>query len=55
MVDKNFNIYSYSLLLSIVSYQAAILNGEIEVAEKFFNEIPDIHYNKLAKFLESND
>jgi coatomer subunit beta' len=26
MVDKNFNIYSYALLLSVINYQAAILN-----------------------------
>ena len=47
MVDKNFNIYSYSLLLSVVSYQAAILNGELEEAEQVFKHIPDSHYNKL--------
>ena len=55
MVDKNFNIYSYSLLLSVVSYQAAILNGELEEAEQVFKHIPDSHYNKLAKFLETNN
>jgi len=32
MVDKNFNIYSYQLNLALVSYQAAILSGEIEQA-----------------------
>jgi len=30
MVDKKFNIYSYSLMLGVVNYQAAILSGEIE-------------------------
>ena len=55
MVDKNFNIYSYSLLLSVVSYQAAILNGELEEAEQVFKHIPESHYNKLAKFLETNN
>jgi coatomer subunit beta' len=55
MVDKNFNIYSYTLILAVVSYQAAILNGEVELAQTFFKDIPDTHYNKIAKFLESND
>lgn len=32
MVDKNFNIYSYQLILALVSYQAEILNGNIEGA-----------------------
>lgn len=30
MVDKNFNIFTYSLLLSVVNYQAAIMNGNFE-------------------------
>lgn len=55
MVDKNFNIYSYQLILALVSYQAAILNQEIDEAQKFFSQIPDTHYTKLAKFLETND
>ena len=55
MVDKNFNIYSYSLILAVVSYQAAILSGEVEQAQKFFSQIPETHYNKLAKFLEANE
>ena len=37
MVDKNFNIYSYSLILAVVSYQASIMNGEVEEAQKFFS------------------
>jgi len=32
MVDKNFNIFTYSLLLSVVNYQAAIMNGNFEEA-----------------------
>ena len=36
LVDKNFSIYSYSLILAVVSYQACILNGEEEEARKYF-------------------
>jgi|TARA_B110000285_G_C15097838_1_gene603154 coatomer subunit beta' len=36
MVDKNFNIFTYSLLLSVVNYQAAIMNGNFEEAQTFF-------------------
>lgn len=36
MVDKNFNVYSFQLILALVSYQAAILNGEVDQAQKFF-------------------
>ena len=55
LVDKNFNIYSYSLLLSVVNYQAAIMNENFELANQFFGSIPQEYYNKLAKFLEAND
>lgn len=55
MVDKNFNVYSFQLILALVSYQAAILNGEIDEAQKYFSQIPETHFTKLAKFLESND
>jgi len=55
MVDKNFYIYSYSLLLSMVNYQSAILNEDIHGAELFFKDIPVTQYQKLAKFLEQND
>jgi len=55
MIDKNFNVYSYSLLLQVVNYQSAILNDDEHGAELFFKDIPESQYNKLAKFLESND
>jgi len=55
MIDKNFNVTSYSLLLSVVNYQSAILNEDIHGAELYFKDIPETYYNKLAKFLESND
>jgi coatomer subunit beta' len=54
-IDKNFNIYTYSLLLSVVNYQAAIMNGNFEIANNFFKEIPELAYSKLSKFLEAND
>jgi coatomer subunit beta' len=55
LVDKNFNVYSYQLLLQIVNYQSAILNDDLHGAEIYFKEIPESQYSKIAKFLESND
>lgn len=55
MVDKNFNVYAYSLFLSVVNYQSAILNEDLHGAEIYFKEIPETQYTKLAKFLESNE
>jgi coatomer subunit beta' len=55
LCDKNFNIVSYSLLISVVNYQSAILNDDIHGAEIYLKDIPESHYSKLAKFLENND
>ena len=41
MVDKNFNVYSYQLLLQIVNYQSAILNDDLHGAELYFKDIPE--------------
>jgi coatomer subunit beta' len=41
--------------LSVVNYQAAILNGDVATAESMFKDIPETSYNKLAKFLEANE
>lgn len=54
-MDKNFNIYSYSLLLSVVNYQSAILNDDMHGAELYFKDVPEAQYTKLARFLEAND
>ena len=55
LVDKNFSIYSYQLLLSVVNYQSAILNDDMHGAELYFKDVPDTQYTKLARFLEAND
>ena len=55
MVDKSLNIVSYSLLISLVNYQSAILNDDIHGAQAFFKDIPESFHSKLAKFLESNN
>jgi coatomer subunit beta' len=36
MIDKNFNVYCYALLLSVVNYQSAILNDDEHGAEIYF-------------------
>ena len=33
LVDKNLNIYAHRLLLSMMNFQACILNNEIEKAQ----------------------
>ena len=40
-VDKNFNVFAYSLYLSVVNYQSAILSEDMHGAEIYFKEIPE--------------
>mmetsp|Transcript_32730 Transcript_32730/g.31956 ORF Transcript_32730/g.31956 Transcript_32730/m.31956 type:complete len:173 (+) Transcript_32730:1240-1758(+) len=55
MVDKSLNMVSFSLLLSLVNYQSAILNEDLHGALQFFKDIPSTYHSKIAKFLEAND
>lgn len=55
LVDKNLNIYAHRLLLSVMNFQACILNNDLQKAQSFLTSIPDSFYGKLAKFLEINN
>ena len=55
LCDKQQQIISYQLLLSILVYQAAVVRGDLESAQKIFLTIPKEHHNKLAHFLEGQD
>ena len=46
---------SYSLLISLINYQAAILNEDVHGAQAYFKDIPETFHSKLAKFLEANN
>jgi len=52
-VDRNLNLTRYTLHLSVVNYQTAILRGNLEVAESLLPGIPKDQRDKVAHFLES--
>ena len=52
LVDKDVNVYSYSLSLSLVEYQTAVLAGDMDTANELLPSIPKEHRNKIATFLE---
>jgi coatomer subunit beta' len=54
-MDKSHNIYAYSLLLSVLIYQTAIVRRDFPQAQEALAKIPQSQYNKLARFLESQD
>ncbi|KAF8876230.1 coatomer protein [Mucidula mucida] len=55
LADKDLNVYGYSLSLSVVEYQTAILRGDMALAEEIQANIPKDQLNKVARFLEARD
>ena len=53
-MDKALNVYAHRLLMSVILYQNAVMNGDVTKAKSLQSEIPDSQYGKLAKFLEAN-
>lgn len=50
--DKDVNIAAYSLALSVIEYQTAILRGDLQAAEELLPSIPNDQRNRIARFLE---
>jgi coatomer subunit beta' len=55
LCDKDQSIYSYSLPVSVIEYQTAVLRGDLDAAAKILPSVPDEQRNKIARFLESQD
>lgn len=52
LADKDVNVISYSLSLTVVEYQTLVLRGDIDSAQQLLSEIPSDSMNKIARFLE---
>ncbi|PSN49934.1 Coatomer subunit beta' [Blattella germanica] len=50
--DKELNVVSYSLLLSILEYQTAVMRGDFETADRVLPTIPRSQRTRVAHFLE---
>jgi coatomer subunit beta' len=46
------NLYGYSLSLTVVEYQTAVLRGDMEAAAEILSSVPKDQMNKVARFLE---
>ncbi|KIJ57284.1 hypothetical protein M422DRAFT_57615 [Sphaerobolus stellatus SS14] len=53
--DKDLNIFAYSLSVTVIEYETAILRGDLEAAAEILPSIPKDHRNKVARFLETQD
>ncbi|XP_067144802.1 coatomer subunit beta' [Centruroides vittatus] len=50
--DKELNVVSYSLLLSVLEYQTAVMRADFETADKVLPTIPKEQRTRVAHFLE---
>jgi len=53
LIDKSLNIVSYTLHLTIINYQTAVLRKDFEEASKILPKIPNEHRNRIAQFLDA--
>jgi coatomer subunit beta' len=53
LIDKAHTIVSYRLLLSVLSYQTAVVREDFATANALLPTIPRGEYNAVARFLES--
>ena len=52
LVDKELNISSYSLLLTVLEYQTAVMRQDFEAADKILPNISKDQRTRVAHFLE---
>mmetsp|Transcript_30178 Transcript_30178/g.49199 ORF Transcript_30178/g.49199 Transcript_30178/m.49199 type:complete len:985 (+) Transcript_30178:92-3046(+) len=55
LMDKQYNVVSFNLLMSVLIYQIAIVRKDFEQAELCLQKIPVDQHNKLARFLEGQE
>lgn len=52
VADKDVNVVSYALSLSVVEYQTLVLRGDMDTAAELLADIAEDQKNKIARFLE---
>jgi coatomer subunit beta' len=52
LADKDVNVTSFALSLSVVEYQTLVLRGDMDTAAELLETIPGDQKNKIARFLE---
>ncbi|KAJ1339594.1 hypothetical protein BSLG_005773 [Batrachochytrium salamandrivorans] len=50
--DKNLAVMSYSLPLSLIEYQTAVIRNDMEHAARVLPSVPVDQHNRIARFLE---
>ncbi|KAH7511890.1 hypothetical protein FEM48_Zijuj12G0031000 [Ziziphus jujuba var. spinosa] len=55
LIDKDFNVIGYTLLLTLIEYKTLVMRGDLEHASQVLPTIPPEHHNSVARFLESRN
>lgn len=50
--DKELNVVSYELLVSVLEYQTAVMRRDFTTADRVLPTIPPAHRTRVAHFLE---
>lgn len=53
LADKDLNVFSYNLSVTVIDYQSAILRGDLEAAAEILPSVPKNQLNRVARFLET--
>lgn len=53
LLDKSYGVVSYTLLLSVLEYQTAVVRRDFAAAAAVLPSIPLEQHNRIARFLES--
>uniref|UniRef100_A0A5K3FPG1 Beta'-coat protein n=1 Tax=Mesocestoides corti TaxID=53468 RepID=A0A5K3FPG1_MESCO len=52
LADRDLKVISYTLLLSVLEYETAVLRGDFTAADSILPSIPASYRTKIARFLE---
>lgn len=52
LIDRDFGVVSYTLLLSLIEFKTLVLRGDLEAAMEVMPNIPKDQLNNVARFLE---
>ena len=53
LANKDVRIFGYALSLTLIEYQTAVLQGDVDEVAKILPSIPKEQQNKVARFLEA--
>lgn len=53
LIDREFNVVSYTLLLSLIEFKTLVMRGDMDAAMEVLSTVPKEQLNNVARFLEA--